>query len=139
MTHPTVRLRCLAPAGPSGHHSGLPNISGVGPSPSSRFARPDSLPTQHSSTSKTFQCQFPCHQDVAGHQATIDRDGSSRYGARQVRGEEGDNARALVRPDDVPERHQRSSVLRTCGSLALRSSQIGVRTVPGSTMLARMP
>jgi hypothetical protein len=38
-----------------------------------------------------------------------------------------------------PSGYQRSSVFKTFGSLACRSAQMGVRTVPGSTMLARMP
>ena len=35
--------------------------------------------------------------------------------------------------------YQRIKVFRTCGSLAARAFQIGVLTVPGSTIFARIP
>jgi hypothetical protein len=82
--------------------------------------------------------QFARHDDVAGHQAAIDRKHDAGDRGRGVGAEKRDGANHLERLDDSAERNQRASWVRISGLRDGRSLQSGVRTVPGQTIFARM-
>ena len=91
-----------------------------------------------SERSDVFDDDFPRHHDVARHEAAVNRQHDSRDRRGGVGGEERHGARDLDRLDDAAQRVPALELLQQLGRRSSRSLQIGVRTVPGQMMFARM-